>query len=805
MKMGSVRRGVAVRTRLMLSGVASAPFLSLASASSAPAQSAPSVQVETITVTAEKRAENLQDVPLSIVAVSGDQLRATGVESATQLQKLIPDLQISPAAQSAGISFRIRGFGRGANSAIDSDVATYVDAVNIPRPGAIVSSFLDVKSVEVLRGPQGTLFGRNAAMGAISISTNAPSFDRTSFEASAEGGSYGLASLEAIANRPVTNDFAIRLALSGTHSDGYYKNLFDGRDHGGLDTQAARLSARWKITPDLTWTARLEGALMNGDGFRAVVTDVGTASATQIANLKSFVSGFGGTPPVLQDPPSFTLNQRLDNPSLHDAQYGLTSDVDWTIASNLTLRLIDSYRHWSDRQTDGDILFTTLDMLNRHGTFASEAQSHELQFVTSKDAFLGHKLGFTGGLYYSQESYSQNEIIDVGSQFCSAIYTSHPVLIAPCQAARQAGATTAPFHQNAKSFAGYFQANYSILPHVEFNAGVRQTWDRKTGSFVQNVYNPLVGANVLRAPESDPALKFADSRPSWLANLSWRITKDVMVFATYSTGYKSGGFNSGVGSVKPPTRNFGSETVDDYELGLKSVWWSHRILLNATLFNTTLHNFQDRSFNGQTFIIRNAGDVRSRGVEAEGQIRPDDHFNLKFGFDYLDSIYLTNKGAPGLDGCVPPPPPAPPPAPPPPPGCPVTQDLSGRQLPFAPKWQGNVGFDLSSDPFLGGHRAVLSVNETLSSSYLSESNDSPQTKVAGYGVLDARLSVFPPDRHWRLEVFATNLLDRHYFVLFAPTPLGARLGVNNPITGATLYRGELGDPRIVGLRLTAKR
>ena len=749
-------------------------------------------QIETVTVTAEKRSENLQNVPLSIVAVSGDQLQAAGVKNATELAKVVPDLQISPLPQSAGITFRIRGFGSSANAAIDSDVASYVDTVYIPRPGAIVSSFLDVKSVEVLRGPQGTLFGRNAAMGAISITTNSPSLDRRSLEASLEAGSYDLLSGEAVANMPVSDTFAVRLALAESHTGGYYKNLFDGKHYGASDIPVGRLSAEWDIAPNATWTVRLDGALMNGDAFRPVVVDIASASASQLAHLSGTIAHFGGTPPTYSNPPSFTLNQRLDNPRLHDAQYGLTSDLRWDIRQDIALRLVDTYRNWSDKQSDGDIVFTTLDMLNRHSAFNSKAQSHELQLITPKGAFYDHKLGFTAGLYYFRESYAVNEVLDLGSQFCTAVYAAHPGFVAPCQAAPQLGATAAPFSQTAESFAGYFQINYAILPNLELDAGARQTWDNKTGSFVQNVYNPFIGAGVLRAPESDPSLKFKDSRPSWLANLSWHITDDIMAFAAYSTGYKSGGFNSAPGAAVPPTRVFASEMADDFELGVKSIWWNNRILLNVTLFNTVLHNFQDRSFNGLSFIVRNAGTVRSRGLETEGQIHAIKHLNLNFGLDYLDSIYRSDTGAPGLDGCTGLP------------GCPLVQNLSGRLLPFAPKWQGNIGFDLTSDPFMGGNTATLSVNENFTSSYLSENNDSPQSKIAGYGVLDARLSLFSADAKWQLDLYGENLLDRHYFTLVTPTTLGAALGVNDPSTGATLYRGTLGDPRILGVRLSTR-
>ena len=748
-------------------------------------------RVETVVVTAEKRKENLQDVPLSIVAVSGQQLEAAGVHNATQLQKIVPDLQISQLPQSAGVTFRIRGFGTAGNAAIDSDVATYLDNVYIPRPGAIVSSFLDVKSVAVLRGPQGTLFGRNAAMGAISITTNAPSFNRKTFKAAVGFGSYNRMSAEAIANLPVSHNFALRFAVKATHDGGFYKNRFDGKHYGAQDVTVGRLSARWRVTPNVDWTVRLDGSLTNGDGLRPVVVDTSTATAAQLARLNAVIGHFGGTPPILRDPPSVTINQLEDQPYLHDAQYGINSDLSWNLQPDIKLQLVDSYRNWSDKQGDGDTVWTTLSLLNRHQTFASKSQSHELQIITPKHAFLGHRLGFTGGLYYFEENYSLNEILGLGNLFCKAFYgISHPALVAPCQAGPQMPATMAPFRQHTESFAGYFQVNYAILPSLEMTLGARQTWDSKTGSFTQYVLNPYAGAGVLRAPENDPNLKFNDSRPSWLADLSWHITDDVMAFVTYSTGYKSGGFNSGPNVTVPPNRTFGSEFVDDYELGVKSTWWHNRILLNATLFNTVLHNFQDRSYNGLSFIIRNAGAVRSRGLEFEGQIHALQNVDLNFGGDYLDSIYQSDNGAPGLDGCTGLP------------GCPLVQNLTGRQLPFAPKWQGNIGVNLSSNPFMGGYTTILAINENLSSGFLSENNDSPQSHVAGYGVLDMRLSLFPPNSKWQLDLYAENVLNRHYFVYKAPTTLGPALGLSNPLTGATLYRGLLGDPQVLGIRFS---
>jgi iron complex outermembrane receptor protein len=753
-------------------------------------------QIETVVVTAQKRAENIQNVPLSIVAISGDTLANAGIENPTQLVKVVPNLQITTVAQSAGVIVRIRGFGAGSNAAIDPDVAPYIDTAYIPHPGAVLSSFLDVSSVEVLRGPQGTLFGRNAAMGAISITTNAPSTDHQSFEGNAQFGSFGWFSGEGVANVPVTDDVAVRFAATASHTNGFWPNQFDGKTYGERDTLAGRLSGKWNIAPNLTWTLRLDGAIMNGDGLNLGVIDTKTASAAQLTHLTAVLGLFGAKPPTYAYPPSFVVNERFQSPGLRDSQYGLTSDLSWEATDDITVRLVDTYRNWSDTQTDGDVVFTTLDLLNRHQMFGSKAQSHELQVITPKGAFFGGKFGFTAGLYYFGESYDINEIVDLGSQYCTVALASKPALIPTCNAAPHVAATQAPFSQNTDSFAVYAQANIEVLSDLELNLGARQTWDHKSGTFQQIVLNPFAGANIFRAPEGPDAMTFKDSRPSWLANLSWHVDDNVMAFVTYATGYKSGGFNSAPGAValNATTRKFSSETSDDVELGVKSLWLDNKVLLNATLFNTELHNFQDRSFNGLGFVIRNSGDVRSRGLEIESQAHVIDHVSLNLGLAYLDSIYAKNVAAPQFAGCSPAIVNA---------ACPGVQNLSGRVLPFAPKWQGNAGFEVTSDPFLGGFTGALAVNEAFTTSFQADNTLSAQTVVPGFGTLDGRLSAYSPDGVWQLDVTGTNILNKHYFTAYFAQPLAGALGLNDTTTGNTVFRGFLGDPQEFKVKLTA--
>ena len=354
-------------------------------------------------------------MPLSIIAVSEKQMESKGIEDVTGLERTVPGLRTEANAQASAISLRVRGFGAASNFAIDPSVAPYIDGAFIPRPGAILSTFLDVETVEALRGPQGTLFGRNATVGALSVRTHAPSLNGFSANVSAEIGNYGEHQFEGMVNVPITDTFAVRAAALSTSTDGYVKNKLDGKTYGEKDVNEARLSFRWAPTSKLTWTGRADYALTTGDGVAINQVDISTATPAQLAN---YTARQFGNPTTLTDPPTFTVNQKFDNLNLDDRQYGLTSDLNYTFGGGYTLRMINALRDWQNHQGDGDVLFTTLDVLNRDGSFGSRAQSHELQFISPKGAFLNGKLDFVSGLYYFDEAYSTTEVLNFGSQYC---------------------------------------------------------------------------------------------------------------------------------------------------------------------------------------------------------------------------------------------------------------------------------------------------------------------------------------------------------------------------------------------------
>ena len=743
---------------------------------------------EVILVTAQKRSENIQDVPLSIVAVTGEALTAAGINDPVALQKLAPSLQINNTVFSSGVVIRIRGFGSAANTPVDSEVASYIDGAYIPRPGAILSSFLDVSSVEVLAGPQGTLFGRNATLGAISINTNEPSLRDRTLSLDFEGANHESYSATGVVNLPVAETLAVRFAAKNSNSGGYYKNMLDGRTYGDREVFVGRASAKWEIAPALTWVVRGDYSRTTGDGVYPQLVYAKTATPAGLAAYTTFANRAGGISPVVGNEPSYNFRQRISNPFLRDRQYGITSQLTYDVSPVAAVRLINSYRDWKNEQQIGDTVGTSYDLLKVLRFTKSLAESHELEFISDKDAFLDSRLGITAGLYYAREEYTLNTNFNFGTQFCNVLLAFAPAPVRNgCNAAPLTPAGINKFFQVAKSYAVYGQADYALTPQLTLGLGARHTWDEKDAISEQIRNNP--GAGQLVGIEAPNELPFEDDNTSVRASLSYEPTKDILFFGTFSTGYKSGGFNTGSPTVLTDAqRTFASTTVQDYQLGIKSILLNGRARLNLTLFNTNLHDFQDRSFDGTNFVIRNSGDVRSRGVDFDGDLEPIDNLKLTFGGAYLDSEYTKNTNAPGLEGCTGGP------------GCPRFQDLSGTRLPFAPKFKGRVGAEVSTGPLGEGYELTFAAHENYTSSFLTANTGNPQSRVDGYATTDLRLTLDSPDKNWSVSLFGTNVFNKIYYTTTVAQVLGNILGVTSTTTGSTVFRGNLGEPARYGVR-----
>lgn len=747
-----------------------------------------------IIVTAQKRPEQARNVPISIAAYSGADLIRANVSSIKDLARITPNF--SSAQGSAVTSFRlnIRGIGAAGNSAIEPSVAVFLDDVYVPRAASILSALLDIESAEVLRGPQGTLFGRNASAGALSLHSAKPTSNLSARIAGLVGNG-GRRKIEAMLNIPISDEVAVRAAAVGQGFDGYWKNRFDGRRYGASDEYAGRISLR-SLLGDLEWIVRADYEETNGDGVVNQDFDASSVSPAQLASLRVRLGG---------QLPDTNLNDRVMNQyitaDLRDRHWGLSSEASLALGGG-TLRLVNSYRRWRDDQLDGDVIFTPAPIVSRRGGFRSKTQSHELQFISPTNAWLNGHLDIVSGLYHYRERLFISEVLLQNAQFCNLnLATSPGPIRAACNANLLAtggqNATNLIFRQSTNSFAAYTQLNLHIVEPLTLVLGGRWTNDRKSASYVQTINTPFV-AN-FRAPEVLALPRRDESRLTYRIGFNYRPLPAVLIFGSFSTGFKSGGYNSGGGSPSmslfdasgnliSTRRVFSRETVDNYELGVKSRMMGGAVQANISLFRMTIDGYQDRGFDGVTFTLRNAGALRQQGVEFDATVRPVRNLALSASVAYLDSAFtdfVNGSPLPGLGG---------------------TQDLGGKPATFSPKWAGYVAADWSGAIGRSGLNWGINANLSLvSDQYIGAITDAnPQTIEQGMALLGARLSIADPGGRWSVALFGNNLTDKHYATVASIQPMDGPFGLRNGVfPGSTGIRRLHGTPRTFGMMASA--
>lgn len=756
---------------------------------------------EEIVVTGQKRPENIQDVPISIAAFSGDTLRRANIATVHELGNLAPNFSAVKGVASSGLRLNIRGVGASGNSATEPSVAVFMDGVYLPRPGSIIGSFLDIESVEILRGPQGTLFGRNANAGALALQSAIPKHE-FSAHATVEVGSFNRYKLDGVVNVPIGSDLSLRVAGQQTWFGGYWKNDFDGKTYGEQDDHSVRASLKVDLGK-LSWIVRADFSTIKGDGIVNNDFDASSVSAGQLSALRIRLGG------QLPDTDSGDrhMNQHVTG-RLKDRQYGLMSNVSLDLGGG-TLRLINSYRDWKTNQLDGDVVFLPLPLVSRVTGSRSKSDNHELQFLSPAGMWLNGHLDMVAGLYYYYEKYELGEKLQLNSQFCNVLTPAafRPACNAYLAATGGTDATDQGVLQNTRSYAAYGQLNLKLADLLMLVLGGRYTKDKKSGSYSQAIttFNPVINAIIassLRAPEVLTLPDTNDDEFTYRIGLNYEPTEDLLFFASYSTGYKSGGYNSGGGTpslttfepggvVVSTSRLFGPETVKNYELGLKSSWFDRKLTANITLFRMDINGFQDRSFDGVSFVIRNAGSLRQQGFEFDGSIKPTRRLKLSASLAYLDSNFIEFQDGSGLPGL--------------PPGS--VQNLTGTRANFSPKWSGRFGLDWSGRLGRSGLGWEITSNLSFVSDYRNSSvtDDNPQTIEDGYGLLGARVSLNGRDDHWSIALFGNNLTNTQFADGSFGQVLGSPLGLTNGVfPGSTAIRRTHGNPRVLGVSGTIR-
>ncbi|WP_426158431.1 TonB-dependent receptor [Pseudomonas sp. TSRC2-2] len=726
-------------------------------------------QLETVTVTTRRREESSQDVPTPMSVVSGQNLETQRVYRIQDLQQLVPSVNVAymHARQS---SVSIRGLGNNpASDGLEGSVGLYIDNVYLGRPGMAVFDLMDIEQLEVLRGPQGTLFGKNTTAGVINISTRAPSFTpERSIETSV--GEDGYFQTKGTISGPLNDQLAGRFSAYRTRSDGDIKNEYDGHDLNGGSREGFRAQLLFK--PNEDFNLRWIGDYNEEDSSAGTRVLYNTGPTINGVNLyESRASAAGAT---LVNGRHRKVN--LDNDQHVTVHQGGTSvEANWTLPSDFTLTSVTSYRFWNFTPRNDDGLNVPASY-NAGVSVEDKQYSQEFRLASPKGEFFDYVVG----AYYFGSDLDNKSFAYYGPQ--ADIWNGTP-------AGSLANVTSVgKGHIKTDSFALFAQGTWHLSDRLDFTAGVRGTYEEKNASVSRNA--PLGGVAVAgaaanarrgRAGAYDSGdLNQYSSSPSGLLNLSYRITDDVLGYATLSHGEKSGGVNLAVGSA--PTAGadsllIGTERANNAELGFKSTLWDHRLQLNANVFWTQVNAYQTNAYDAANRVqyLTNAGSVRSRGIEFESTVVPLRGLTLNFNGSYNDVSYLSYKDAP----CPPEVSQAP--------GAPASCDLSGHQVVGASKWIGNANgeykwnLDNGLEPYVTGSYAFRS-------KAVGTVEDSDYGQIPSYAVVNLSTGLRGDfnQGQWDVSLWLKNAFDKTYYTTLWTGGNGG-------------YEGLLGTPRTLGV------
>ncbi|MFP0196667.1 TonB-dependent receptor [Pseudomonas sp. PHC1] len=726
-------------------------------------------QLETVTVTTRRREESSQDVPTPMSVVSGQTLETQRVYRIQDLQQLVPSVNVAymHARQS---SVSIRGLGNNpASDGLEGSVGLYIDNVYLGRPGMAVFDLMDIEQLEVLRGPQGTLFGKNTTAGVINIGTRAPSFTpERSIETSV--GEDGYFQTKGTLSGPLNDQLAGRISAYRTRSDGDIKNEFNGHDLNGGSRDGFRAQLLFK--PNENFNLRWIGDYNEEDSSAGTRVLYNTGPTINGVNLYSARAAAAGA--TLVNGSHRKVN--LDNDQHVSVHQGGTSvEANWTLPSDFTLTSVSSYRFWNftPRNDDG---------LNVPATYSAgvsvedKQYSQEFRLASPKGEFFDYVLG----AYYFGSDLDNKSFAYYGPQ--ADIWNGTP------RGALANVNSVGRGHIKTDSFALFAQGTWHLTPRLDFTAGVRGTYEEKNAWVNRDA--PVGGAAVTGAAATarrgrtgaydSGDLNQYSSSPSGLLNLSYRFTDDLLGYATLSHGEKSGGVNLVVGSA--PTAGadsllIGTERANNAELGFKSTLWDRRLQLNANVFWTQVNAYQTNAYDDVNRVqyLTNAGSVRSRGVEFESTLIPLRGLTLNFNGSYNDVSYLSYKDAP----CPPEVSQAP--------GAPASCDLSGHQVVGASKWIGNANgkyewnLDNGLQPYVTGSYAFRS-------KAVGTVEDSDYGQIPSYAVVNLSTGLRGDfnQGQWDVSLWLKNAFDKTYYTTLWTGGNGG-------------YEGLLGTPRTLGV------
>lgn len=773
------------------------------------------VTLEEVVVTAQKREESLQDVPLSVEAISGAKLADAGIVRLDDLKAYVPNLQMTETGIANNIY--IRGIGSGLNQGFEQSVSTYADGVYRGRGHQSRMPFLDLSRVEVLRGPQPILFGKNAVAGAVNLVSALPG---DQFEGSVRVSrdlENGETTGSAVLSGPLSDSFGARGALHYRKSDGYIENLTLGRDEPQRDEVAGRLTFAFHPSETFNATLKIEGGSFDVVGRQVEIFGETPITAAGPFTGLTYSQIVGGAPlPLLGYPTG--LPQGTDATSLNNVvDYRRSSNGDssnlttreaaltlnWTFGSGMTLTSVSGYSHYKlDELCDCDFVGATV--FNAGITEDYDQISEELRLASPVD----QRLSWIGGLFYQDYDLDETDYLYVPPTSLVV-----PVLARSFAANTALGGTPTSraalanffanaanprvFTQNSKLLSAFAQATWRVTDSFRFSAGGRYSKEDKDGSRVTTLNSGLGGpalpgavlplfAQVLGIVPHSVSGSRSESNFSPLVNLQYDFDAQTLGYLSWSRGFKSGGFDAR--SNKPPsaggTFEFGDERATTYELGLKTATDTAQV--NVALFFTDYQDLQTSAFDGAIGFNVGNGSAEVKGMEIEGRWQATSRLRLSGSAAVLDFQWTRYFGqcyygltaiatGPNAGNC----------------------DYSGYGNQLAPRFTGAFSVDYSWP--VGDSLQMRSTIDVLhSADYLTSLTLDPATTQGDITRLNARLALGGTDRHWEVALVGRNLTDRTVVSYSGDTPLSNRL------FGSRSYYGFVDPPRSLAIEATLR-
>jgi iron complex outermembrane receptor protein len=764
--------------------------------------------IEEIVVTAQKRAQSLQDVPMAISAVSGDTLRDAGTIGIEGLANLVPSLATVSNNQPLAQSYRIRGLGTDPNiPTFEPSVALFIDGVYLPRTGLGVEDLVDIERIEVLKGPQSTLYGKNATAGVISVISARPASEfGGSAEASIsniEGGRNATAMRFAGSLTGPLSD-RVRVRLTGVYYDAgpQFRNLTPGAEQ---PNEMKRYALRGQVEFDIadSVTVNLTGARSevldnngtNSDWFRGTPTE----PSFLLDNNAALNARFGVTACPDNNPTNRVIC--TTDPNRSNSTFDMASA---TVTADLGLATLTSITGWSQYKSGllaTDIDQVSLPLFTFRDTQKGDSFSQEVRLVSPS----GGTIEWLVGGYYLDTSFERG---DRGQAPMFEVQAAAPLFSIP-----GAPSPLIVYGQNgdkgyldSRSSSEYFalfgQANYRFSDMFALSGGLRWQTETKKASinnrttFTPNpglpAGNPLAGLNFLTAVLVPSATFPAGVRINGPLpdvkddNITWNVTgnftpnDDTLIYASFARGTKSGGHNIGFGNAIPAQRLFGAEKVDNWELGGKFDLADRRARLAVSLFRSDYSNYQNAGFVGLQYLVNNADKVRVTGAEAEGTFLLGEGLTMNLGAAYVDAKFRKYTGGACYFGLAPN-------SNPTSTGAFTSCDLSGQQLPLAPKWRMTAALQYERSVSIGELYARTDLNWQGKANTNSASLD-PRALQDAYALLNARLGL-RLENGLDLSVWANNLTNK---------TVVNQSGVLSFFGTTSGYQNYLGAPRQIG-------